>query len=182
MGHTIALRPTDVEASLPVVDIEVYTLSQHMRELRLKDQAPDFALPDETGQTHRLSDQNGHPVVLVFYPGDMTPGCTFQLCSLRDEWSTLSAAGAAVYGINPANAESHAAFRKAKHFPFPLLVDAGKRVSRSYGALTELFGLKLIRRTVVIVGPDGRIAYYRHGLPKTSDLLKILSTLRAPSP
>ena len=38
-------------------------------------QAPDFQLPDETGNIIRLSDfHGGRPVVLVFYVMDATPG------------------------------------------------------------------------------------------------------------
>jgi len=36
--------------------------------------APDFTLPDETGRPVTLSALRGKSVVLVFYPGDDTPG------------------------------------------------------------------------------------------------------------
>ncbi len=36
--------------------------------------APDFSLPDEAGRTITLSALRGSSVVLVFYPGDGTPG------------------------------------------------------------------------------------------------------------
>ncbi len=36
--------------------------------------APDFALPDQNGKIHKLSDYRGKIVVLAFYPKDMTPG------------------------------------------------------------------------------------------------------------
>jgi thioredoxin-dependent peroxiredoxin len=36
--------------------------------------APDFSLPDEQGHMVTLSALRGAPVVLVFYPGDDTPG------------------------------------------------------------------------------------------------------------
>lgn len=36
--------------------------------------APAFALPDQHGKLHRLSDYAGRPVVLWFYPKDFTPG------------------------------------------------------------------------------------------------------------
>jgi len=45
--------------------------------------APDFALPDQNGQTHRLSDYTGRPVVLYFYPKDDTPGCTQETCEFQ---------------------------------------------------------------------------------------------------
>lgn len=36
--------------------------------------APEFALPDQNGRVHRLSDYRGRTVVLAFYPKDDTPG------------------------------------------------------------------------------------------------------------
>jgi len=36
--------------------------------------APEFSLPDEAGRTVTLSKLRGKSVVLVFYPGDDTPG------------------------------------------------------------------------------------------------------------
>lgn len=128
---------------------------------------------------HALSDHAGTPVVLVFYPGDMTPGCTLQLTGLRDHKAALAQAGATVYGINPASAESHAAFRSRHDLPFPLLVDKGAKVAKAYGAVRRVFGLTLIRRTVIVVGADGRIAFSRHGLPKESDILKAVQASHA---
>ena len=48
--------------------------------------APEFSVPDDSGRTVTLSALRGRYVVLVFYPGDDTPGCTKQLCQFRDEW------------------------------------------------------------------------------------------------
>lgn len=39
-----------------------------------KDMAPDFELPDDTGQPTKLSDFRGQRVVLYFYPKAMTSG------------------------------------------------------------------------------------------------------------
>jgi peroxiredoxin Q/BCP len=36
--------------------------------------APEFSLPDEAGHTVSLQALRGKSVVLVFYPGDNTPG------------------------------------------------------------------------------------------------------------
>lgn len=57
--------------------------------------APDFALPDSTGRTVRLSDLLGHgPIVLYFYPKDNTRGCTAEACAFRDSYEVFRAAGA----------------------------------------------------------------------------------------
>ena len=37
--------------------------------------APDFELPDQNGEMHKLSDYAGKKVILYFYPKDNTAGC-----------------------------------------------------------------------------------------------------------
>src|SRR5690349_13810747 len=94
--------------------------------------APDFSLPDDSGTTVTLSELRGHDVVLVFYPGDDTPGCTKQLCEFRDEWGKASARGVRIFGVNPQSSGKHQHFRQKFSFPFPLLVDRGQKVGELY--------------------------------------------------
>ncbi len=42
--------------------------------MKVKGKAPDFSIPDETGETVRLKDFRGQEVVLFFYPKANTPG------------------------------------------------------------------------------------------------------------
>jgi thioredoxin-dependent peroxiredoxin len=128
--------------------------------------APDFCLPDDSGATVTLSALRGKSVVLVFYPGDDTPGCTRQLCQFRDSWEAVRQRGIALYGVNPQRAAKHASFRGKFHFPFPLLVDQGRRVARLYHAS----GL-IVKRTVYLIGPDGAIRFARRGMPPPSEVL-----------
>lgn len=140
----------------------------------IHNQAPDFSLKDQDGKNVSLSDFKGKTVVLIFYPGDMTPGCTMQLCAIRDDWSKFEKAGAVVFGINHGDAASHTAFAKKHSYPFPLLVDRDKKVSTLYGAIRSFLRLKLIQRTVVVIDPTGRITYYKHGMPKNADIFKAI--------
>ena len=128
--------------------------------------APDFSLPDETGKTVTLSSLRGHGVVLVFYPGDDTPGCTRQLCQFRDQWESAKQRGVQVFGVNPQSPSSHGRFREKYHFPFPLLVDRGQKVAALYHAN----GL-IVKRTVYLIGADGVIRFARRGMPKPSEVL-----------
>ena len=128
--------------------------------------APDFTLPDDTGRNVTLSALRGRPVVLVFYPGDDTPGCTKQLCQLRDGWSEASARGIEVFGVNPGSAAKHAKFRQKFNFPFPLLVDKGQKVAALYRAN----GI-IVKRTVYRIGPDGVIQFARRGMPSPQEAL-----------
>ena len=131
--------------------------------------APDFSLADDSGATVSLAALRGRPVLLVFYPRDNTPGCTAQLCELRDNYATLQAAGVAVYGVNPQSASSHAGFRAKQRYPFPLLVDAGQQVA----ALYKSSGIAP-RRTVYLIGPDGVIRFARRGAPSSREILGAL--------
>lgn len=128
--------------------------------------APEFSLPDDSGETVTFSALRGHGVVLVFYPGDDTPGCTKQLCQFRDSWDSVRQRGVSLYGVNPQSPASHGRFRQKFHFPFPLLVDRGQKVAALYHAN----GL-IVKRTVYLIGGDGVIRFARRGMPKPSEVL-----------
>ena len=120
-------------------------------------QAPDFMLKDAEGREWRLSEQRGHVVVLLFYPGDETPVCTKQLCSVRDRWSDYIATGAHVVGISTDTVESHRKFTENRRLPLRLLSDED-------GAVTKLFGVRSwipgrSARAVVVIDAHGVIRY-----------------------
>lgn len=128
--------------------------------------APGFTLPDQDGQPVSLSQFRGVNVVLVFYPGDETPGCRRQLCEFRDRWDQVQRKNAVVLGINPQSAARHARFRAHHSFPFPLLVDQDQRIARLYQANGWF-----VKRTVYLVGRDGAIRYSRRGKPAPEEVL-----------
>lgn len=141
--------------------------------LHTGDVAPSFRLTDDQGTEFSLSQfKDLHPVVLIFYPGDMTPGCTMQLCSIRDEWKAFKDAGIQVFGINGGSSDSHKKFKEIHKLPFPLLVDTQKKVADAFDALFSFFGIKIIRRTVIGIDKSGTVRYMKRGMPKTSDILK----------
>jgi peroxiredoxin Q/BCP len=128
--------------------------------------APDFTLPDDSGHHVSLTSLRGRNVLLVFYPADNTPGCTKQLCQLRDNWERLQSTGVAVFGINPQSADSHTNFRNKQQLPFPLLVDKAQKVAELYQA-NGLF----VKRTVYLIGPDGKVRFGRRGMPTPDQVL-----------
>lgn len=119
--------------------------------------APDFALQDGDGATWRLSDQRGNAVVLLFYPGDETPICTRQMCSVRDRWEDYSATGAEVVGISTNSVESHKAFAEHHELPLRLLADVDRQVADLYGANSMIPGK--VARSVFVIDPKGVIRY-----------------------
>ena len=130
--------------------------------------APDFTLPDQDDTPVTLSGLRGKNVVLVFYPADETRVCRQQLCEFRDVRQLAGDRGVLVYGINPGSAESHSSFRNKQNLPFPLLVDADKKVASLYHAN----GL-IVKRTVYLVGRDGMIRFAKRGKPKPEEVLSL---------
>ena len=125
-------------------------------------QAPDFALPDEEGTIHRLSDQRGRWTILYFYPTDDTPGCTTEACGFRDVNDTITERGADVWGVSPQGAASKRAFREKFGLPFRLLADEDHGVADAYGSWVEKnnYGRTYwgTARRTFLIDPEGRVA------------------------
>jgi thioredoxin-dependent peroxiredoxin len=99
--------------------------------------APDFTVNDQDGKSVKLSDLKGKKVVLYFYPKDMTPGCTFEACSLRDNYKALQKAGYEIFGISSDNEKMHRKFIEQQKLPFQLLADTDKAVHYKYVTWVE---------------------------------------------
>jgi thioredoxin-dependent peroxiredoxin len=139
--------------------------------LKTGQKAPDFALVSSNGDTVRLGDFSGrHYVVLIFYPGDETPGCTKQLCALRDDYAEFEAKNAKVFGVNPADSASHMKFAKRYNFQFPLLIDKHRKMAKRYGCVSGLF----VQRTVYVIDPQGIVIYAKRGMPANDEIMKAI--------
>ena len=148
--------------------------------LHAGDEAPDFSLESDEGETVTLSALRGRPVVFYFYPKDDTPGCTTQACSLRDGYGEIAALGAALYGISPDDADSHRSFRAKFALPFPLLVDTGHGVAERYGVWVERDNGRMgILRSSFVVGPDGRLVQASYGVKPEDTTPEALAALTA---
>ncbi len=150
------------------------------------DKAPDFTLPDRSGEQVKLSDLRGETVVLYFYPRADTPGCTTQACGIRDRRADYAEAGARVLGVSPDEVKAIDKFAGKYELGFTLLADADHAVAEKYGAWVEksMYGKKYmgVQRATFIVGPDGKIAkVFPKVSPKTHDdvVLKALGELAA---
>ena len=124
--------------------------------------APDFTVNDENGKPVKLSDLKGKKVVLYFYPKDMTPGCTAEACSLRDNYKALQRAGYEVFGISSDDEKRHRKFIEQQKLPFRLLADTDKAVHTKYGTWVEksMYGRKYMStaRVTYIIDENGVIS------------------------
>jgi thioredoxin-dependent peroxiredoxin len=120
-------------------------------------EAPDFTLRDGEGAEWRLSDQRDKTVVLLFYPGDETPICTRQMCSVRDRWADYAATGAEVVGLSTNTVDSHKNFAEHHDLPLRLLADVDGQVAHAYGARSLIPGK--VARSVFVIDGNGVIRY-----------------------
>ena len=125
------------------------------------DKAPDFALPDDNGQTVALSKLKGRPVVVYFYPKDDTSGCTAQAKDFSSQLDAFHAAGAEIIGISPDSSRSHLKFKTKHDLALTLAADEDKSVATAYGVWVEksMYGRKYmgVERSTFLVGKDGKL-------------------------
>ena len=130
-----------------------------MAELRPGDAAPDFQLPDQAGETVRLSDFGGRKVLVYFYPKADTPGCTKQACGLRDVAADIG--DTVVVGISPDPPPRLARFDSKYGLGFPLLADEDHAVADAYGAwgTKSMYGKKYqgLIRSAFLLDEEGRV-------------------------
>ena len=121
--------------------------------------APDFSLAGATmdgalATPAKLSDFRGQTVVLAFYPKARTSGCTIQMTSYRDKYSTLfnDGKGVVLLAISVDPVPDLVSWASDEKFPFRLLSDSGGTVGKVYGAYKADW--KMNSRTLFVVDPD----------------------------
>jgi peroxiredoxin Q/BCP len=122
---------------------------------------PDFELPATGNQRFSLSAFKGHPIVLYFYPKDMTPGCTTEGSDFRDLHGEFARLEVAVFGVSRDSLKSHENFKSRMQFPFELLSDAEERACALFGVvkMKNMYGrpVRGIERSTFVIDRDGRI-------------------------
>jgi peroxiredoxin len=143
--------------------------------------APDFTLMNQDREPVTLSAQQGHPVVLAFFPAAFSSVCTKELCTFRDSLAQLNSAQAQVYGISVDTFFTLKAFQDDQKLTFPLLSDFNKQAIREYGVFNEdMIGLKgIAKRAVFVIDKDGvvRHAEVLEDARNEPDYGKVLSTV-----
>lgn len=124
-------------------------------------QAPDFELPNQDGQTVRLSDYRGQKVILFAFPKAGTSGCTTQACGLRDNFPQFETVNATVLGLSPDSPADLLKWKQDENLPYDLLSDPDHAVLEAWGAWGErsMYGKTYmgVIRSHWVIGEDGTI-------------------------
>jgi peroxiredoxin Q/BCP len=145
--------------------------------------APDFELLDDNGTKRRLSEYQGKPLLLYFYPKDDTPGCTTEACNFRDDYSAYEKAGVTILGVSPDSVKSHAKFKQKFNLPFLLLADEGHKVCEMYDvwALKKYMGREYmgVIRTTFLINAEGQIVKVYENVKPGDHSTELLADLRS---
>ena len=136
--------------------------------------APAFALRDQNTKKQQLSDYQGKPVVLLFYPLDFSGVCSEEMACMRDNLTRFQELDAEVFGISVDSTYSHKAFAEQIGLTFPLLADFHPK-----GEVTEAYDMYIPSRGhgsrgYVVIDREGNVAAYKDvGAPNMPDFDEI---------
>ncbi|MFF8732729.1 peroxiredoxin [Streptomyces sp. NPDC015171] len=148
--------------------------------LAVGDRAEDFALPDETGTTRRLTDLLADgPAVLFFYPAALSPGCTSEACHFRDLAAEFAAVGARPVGISGDTVDKQLEFAGRHRLGMPLLSDPDGTVRARFG-VKRGFSLAPTKRATFVIAQDRTVLeIVRSELRMNAHADRALAALRA---
>lgn len=141
------------------------------------DSAPDFELPDQQNNIHRLADYRDDWLVVFFYPRDETTGCTKEVCEFQENYDYFKITNIHLLGISTDSPESHKRFRSKHNLGYPLLSDRDGSVARAYGSLLGFGPFKLARRHSFIIDPQGKLVKIFRKVDPAEHSFEIVQTL-----
>jgi peroxiredoxin Q/BCP len=143
----------------------------------------DFSIPATGGETFRLTDHEGHPVVLYFYPKDNTPGCTTEGQQFRDLHRAFEKLGAVVAGVSRDSLKSHENFREKQAFPFALLSDADEALCTRFGVIKmkNMYGKQVrgIERSTFVIDGKGVLVKEWRGVKVPGHAQEVLDFVKS---
>lgn len=121
------------------------------------------------------------PLVLFFYPRDMTPGCTTEARSFRDSYQQIQQLGAEVAGCSRDTVSSHCRFMEKNELPYPLISDEDGSISEAFGVWQEkkMYGksfMGIVRSTFII--EKGKIIKAFHRVKPKTHVQEVIDFLK----
>lgn len=173
--------PDEVDSLLQSIPAFSSTTESGMTSLQIDpvsvpqagDPAPDFELALLDGDTFRLSDHRGRPVILNFWATWCAP-CRVEMPELQRAQAAFEEADAAdapmVLTVNEQeSAERVGEFFNEVGLTLPALLDTEGDVGATYGAF--------FLPTTVIIGPDGVVVGVHRGMISRDQLDAYLATI-----
>ncbi len=157
--------------------------AHHMTEtfIQTGDIVPDFSLPRDGGETVTLSEQR--PLVLFFYPRDLTSGCTKEAIGFSELKSDFDALGVTVFGVSKDSVKSHDKFVAKHELTVPLLSDEDSNLCEAFGVWQEkkMYGKTFfgIVRSTFLIASDGKVVREWRKVKVPGHVEEVLEAARA---
>ena len=123
-----------------------------------------------------------NPIILFFYPKDMTPGCTIEVQKFRNLYSDIQKLGYEVIGCSKDKDTSHCKFISKYELPYPLLSDINGEITNAFGVWGEksFMGKKYmgITRSTFIINKKGIITKAYHKVSVNSHAQEVLDFIK----
>jgi peroxiredoxin len=109
------------------------------KSLRVGDKAPDFDLPNASGEAVRLKGLlDKGPVVLNFYRGGWCPYCNLELNAYQKRLPDINQLGASLVAISPQTPDNSLSTAEKNELKFQVLSDVGNKVADKFGLVFRL--------------------------------------------
>lgn len=146
--------------------------------INIGDYAPSFELKNQNGDlinSKKILDA-GSKILLIIYPKDDTPGCTAQMCRVRDDYSLFRDLGVTVLGLNHDGEKSHLKFIEKYNFQFDILIDTDRKLINELGSTKLFFKNHVTQRSAILIDSDGKIIYVHKGQQDNQEIINLLKS------
>jgi peroxiredoxin Q/BCP len=163
-------------------------------DLNVGNRAPAFESKDANGLAWKSADHVGKKFIVVyFYPGDFTPGCTAQAKKFQENMNKLYDHGAEVVGVSGDSAKTHALFKDTYKLTYTLIADEKGDLAKKFGVpvskgadvkfrqpdktLLEFKREVTTARWTFLIGLDGKVLYKNTKVNPVDDSKQISAIL-----
>jgi thioredoxin-dependent peroxiredoxin len=149
------------------------------QKIKAGDKVESFTVKIQNGKVFSSDEllQDYNYILLVFYPGDDTPGCTKQLCGIRDVYEDYKKLGVKVLGVNHASDESHSKFINKYKYQFDIVVDSKKELVSQFGAKGMFFKHPVVKRGVFLIDKNHTVVYKIWGQQDNTKIISLINSL-----
>jgi peroxiredoxin Q/BCP len=155
-------------------------VSEQVNRLEPGQNAPEFTLENQNGDSVRSVDLFKTPTILYFYPAAGSPGCTKEASDFEANLQEFAKYGYQIVGVSPDSVARLKEFEEAHELSFTLLSDPDILAHKAVGAFGEksLYGRLyrgVLRSTILI--RDGKVEEALYNVKATGHTNMLLKRL-----
>ena len=137
--YFLANFPAEKASIMARADAELSEKQVLKNVLKVGDTAPNFNLPNATGNTVSLENVLSRgPAVVVFYRGGWCPYCNLELRAYQRLLPEIEKAGGQLLAISLQSPDETLSTQEKNELAYPVLSDTDGKVTQAFGLLFEL--------------------------------------------